>query len=147
MKIIKKYKNRRLYDTDLSQHITFEQLKSYIDDDIDFKVIESTTEKDITNPTLLQIIVEQEASNNPFLSKQILLNIIKLSKHPMHEMMTEFLESGFDMLSQSPVNKDIFNGYKQLSDQWVKQMQKGFETWQDWMTTSKEKNNNTKGNE
>ncbi len=134
MKIIKKYKNRRLYDTELSQYITFEQLKSYIDNDINFKVIDSTTENDITNATLLQIIVEQEANNNPFLSKEILLNIIKLSKHPMHKMMTDFLESNFDMFNQTSDKDAFFNGYKEISDQWVQQMHKGFETWQDWVT-------------
>lgn len=139
MKIIKKYKNRRLYDTEISQYITFEQLKAYIDNDIDFQVIDSTTEKDITNATLLQIIVEQEASSNPFLSKQILLNIIKLSKHPMHEMMTNFLESGFDMLNQSPIKDNIYDSYKKLSDQWVKQMQNGFGSWQDWMNQKDKK--------
>ncbi len=139
MKIIKKYKNRRLYDTEISQYITFEQLKSYIDEDINFKVIDSATENDITNSTLLQIIVEQEASANPFLSKEILLNIIKLSKHPMHQMMTDFLESGFDMLNQTAEKESLMNGYKQLSEQWVNQMQKGFETWRDWIGSKDKK--------
>ncbi|WP_367605639.1 polyhydroxyalkanoate synthesis regulator DNA-binding domain-containing protein [Legionella sp. W05-934-2] len=139
MKVIKKYKNRRLYDTEISQYITFEQLKAYIHHNVEFKVIDSSTENDITNATLLQIIVEQEASSNPFLSKQILINIIKLSSHPLHEMMTNFLESGFEMLSQSPDKENLFDGYQQLSDQWVKQMQKGMETWQEWLSPKQKK--------
>lgn len=63
-RLIKKYKNRRLYDTEISQYITVEQLQKYVVDGIDFKIEDSETGKDLTNSVLLQIIVEMEAGQN-----------------------------------------------------------------------------------
>ena len=56
MRIIKKYRNRRLYDTELKSTITLDDLKSYLGENIEFKVIDNTTGKDITVGTLAQII-------------------------------------------------------------------------------------------
>ena len=55
-RLIKKYKNRRLYDMDNSQYITLEDLKQYVLKGYDFRVEDSTTGNDITNANLLQIL-------------------------------------------------------------------------------------------
>ena len=69
---IKKYKNRRLYDTELSQYITVEDLQRYVIDGVAFRVEDSSSGKDLTNATLLQIFVELEASSSDFFSSEIL---------------------------------------------------------------------------
>lgn len=83
-RLIKKYKNRRLYDTETSQYITLEELQRYVVDGVQFTVEDSMTGKDLTNTILLQIIVEMEAGANQFLSSAILRQIISLANHPMH---------------------------------------------------------------
>ncbi len=88
-RLIKKYKNRRLYDTEISQYITVEQLQKYVVDGIDFKIEDSETGKDLTNSVLLQIIVEMEAGPTQFLSSEILRQIISLANHPMHVSFKE----------------------------------------------------------
>jgi polyhydroxyalkanoate synthesis repressor PhaR len=64
MRLIKKYKNRRLYDTETSQYITIEQLQAYVLEQIDFKIEDSETGKDLTNSILLRMIIKR---HNQFL--------------------------------------------------------------------------------
>jgi len=85
IKLIKKYKNRRLYDLERSQYVTVEDLQAYVLQDIDFRVLDATTGKDLTNPTLLQMFVELETNSAQALSPKVLRQLIKLSKHPMSE--------------------------------------------------------------
>ncbi len=59
MRLIKKYKNRRLYDTDLKKNITFDDIKKYVMNDIDLKIIDNTTGEDITISVLANIMGEQ----------------------------------------------------------------------------------------
>jgi polyhydroxyalkanoate synthesis repressor PhaR len=61
MRLIKRYKNRRLYDTELKKTITLADIKKYVGDDIDLKVIDNTTGRDITIPVLSQIVGESRA--------------------------------------------------------------------------------------
>ena len=75
IRLIKKYKNRRLYDTETSQYITIEQLQRYVVDGVAFKVEDSETSKDLTNSILLQIIVEMEAGPTQFLSPEIFVRL------------------------------------------------------------------------
>ena len=64
IRIIKKYPNRRVYDTHLSRYIKVDDLRDMIIDGIEFKVIDSKTKEDVTRSVLLQIILEQESENN-----------------------------------------------------------------------------------
>ena len=59
-RLIKKYPNRRLYDTELGVYITLEDIKKLVIDQIDFQIIDARSKKDLTHSTLLQIISEQE---------------------------------------------------------------------------------------
>lgn len=125
-RLIKKYKNRRLYDTESSQYITLEQLKSYVLEGLIFKVEESETGLDITNSILLQIIVEMEAGPSRFLSSDILRHIITLANHPMHTALQTMMEH---MVQQ--MNKPFPSSpYQQASTQWNEQMQDMMQQWQ-----------------
>lgn len=126
MRIIKKYKNRRLYDTQISQYITLEQLQSYVVKDVHFKVIDSINEKDITSSVLLQILVEMEAGTTQFLSPDILRQIICLANHPMHQSLKGMMEELFKVMDK-PLND---NPYKQATEVWTSQMQTMMQQWQ-----------------
>ncbi len=124
-RLIKKYKNRRLYDTETSQYITLEQLQGYVLESVDFKVVDSETSKDLTNPILLQIIVEMEAGPTQFLSPEILRQIITLAHHPMHVSLKSMMGDLFQAMN--PVQN---NPYQQASKQWTDQMQDMMQQWQ-----------------
>ncbi len=126
IRLIKKYKNRRLYDTETSQYITLEQLQRYVVEGVVFKIEDSETGKDLTNSVLLQIIVEMEAGPTQFLSPQILRQIISLANHPMHVSFKTMMEQMFQSMDKPLHN----NPYQQATDTWNKQMQQMMQQWQ-----------------
>src|SRR5690606_30667637 len=101
--LIKKYKNRRLYNTETSQYITLDDVRAYVLAKQPFKVVEASTDKDMTSTTLLQIIVELEAGQNPLLSNEVLRQLIVLAEHPMSKSFKSVLEQFFASL-QNPVD-------------------------------------------
>ncbi len=125
-RLIKKYKNRRLYDTETSQYITLEELQHYVVDNVSFKVEDSLTGKDLTNSILLQIIVEMEAGPTQFLSPEILRQIISLANHPMQASLKEMMEQMFQVMEKPLQN----NPYVQATETWNQQMQKMMQQWQ-----------------
>lgn len=125
-RLIKKYKNRRLYDTETSQYITLEQLQRYVVDGVVFRIEDSETGKDLTNSVLLQIIVEMEAGPTQFLSPEILRQIISLANHPMHVSLKTMMEKMFQSMDKPLQN----NPYQQATDTWNKQMQEMMQQWQ-----------------
>ena len=90
-KLIKKYKNRRLYDTDISQYITVDDLQHYVVNNVLFRVEDSTSKEDITNATLLQIFVEMEAGTTKFFSSDMLRQLISLAHHPLNQSLKTVL--------------------------------------------------------
>lgn len=126
-RLIKKYKNRRLYDTETSQYITLEELQAYVTNGLQFKVEDSSTGKDLTNAILLQIIVEMEASSTQFLSAEILRQIITLANHPMHLSLKKMMEQMFQMMDLKTQN----NPYVQATETLNEQMQEMMHKWQD----------------
>ncbi|KTD01587.1 polyhydroxyalkanoate synthesis regulator DNA-binding domain-containing protein [Fluoribacter gormanii] len=125
-RLIKKYKNRRLYDTETSQYITLEELQRYVVEGMQFKVEDSLTGNDITNSILLQIIVEMEAGSTQFLSSDILRQIIALANHPMQASLKQMMEQMFQAMEKPLQN----NPYRQATETWNQQMQKMMQQWQ-----------------
>lgn len=126
MLLIKKYKNRRLYDTEASQYITLEQLEHYVIEGKQFKVEDSETAKDITNLILLQIIVEMEAGPTQFLSSEILRQIISWANHPMHSSLKAMMEQ-----MGAAMNKPLqSNPIQQATEAWNEQMNDMVGQWQ-----------------
>ena len=76
-RIIKKYPNRRLYDTEYSKYITLEDIRILVIKNKEFVVVDSKTKEDITKNILLQIVVEKEQGNSPFFSIEVLTQIIR----------------------------------------------------------------------
>ena len=93
MIIIKKYPNRRLYDTSSSQYVNLEYIKGLINDREEFKVIDSKTEDDITKSLLLQIISESEADKNQsLLTNSLLKQLIRYYDSDMQPSVRQYLE-------------------------------------------------------
>ena len=92
-RIIKKYANRRLYDTGSSKSIKLSHIREMIVDDIDFRIVDDTTGDDITRALLLQIIVEQEqSSDKPLLTERLLAQLIRFNGKPTQGMMVEYIQ-------------------------------------------------------
>jgi polyhydroxyalkanoate synthesis repressor PhaR len=91
-RLIKKYPNRRLYDTRTSAYITLADVKQLVLENEDFRVIDAKSEEDLTRSILLQIILEEEASGAPLFTSQMLSQIIRFYGHAMQGMMGAYLE-------------------------------------------------------
>jgi len=91
-RIIKKYPNRRLYDTAVSSYITLENVKQLVLDRAVFNVIDARTNTDITRGILLQIISEQEEQGNPIFTTEVLAHIIRFYGDTLQGMMGNYLE-------------------------------------------------------
>ena len=92
IRIIKKYPNRRLYDTEISSYITIEDVRQLIVDGEDFEVRDAKSGDDLTRTVLLQIISEQEQDGEPILSTQLLSQIIRFYGDSMQGFMGNYLE-------------------------------------------------------
>ena len=91
-RVIKKYPNRRLYDTDTSTYITLAEVKQLVLDAEPFVVRDAKTNEDLTRSILLQIILEEEAGGAPMFSEAALANIIRFYGHAMQGFMGSYLE-------------------------------------------------------
>jgi polyhydroxyalkanoate synthesis repressor PhaR len=91
-RILKKYPNRRLYDTETSSYITLADVKKMVLTGQDFVVRDAKTGDDLTRSILLQIILEEETGGVPMFSAQMLAQIIRFYGHAMQGMMGSYLE-------------------------------------------------------
>ncbi|TDK24950.1 polyhydroxyalkanoate synthesis repressor PhaR [Luteimonas aestuarii] len=92
LRIIKKYPNRRLYDTEISSYITIEDVRQLIVDGEEFEVRDAKSGEDLTRSVLLQIIAEHESDGDPVLSTQVLSQIIRFYGDSMQGFMGNYLE-------------------------------------------------------
>ncbi|MFM7800539.1 MAG: polyhydroxyalkanoate synthesis repressor PhaR [Limnohabitans sp.] len=93
VRLIKKYPNRRLYDTKTSNYITLQEVKAIVVHGELLKVIDAKTEEDLTRSIYLQIILEEEAEGMPLFSEIALANIIRFYGHSMQSLMGSYLEN------------------------------------------------------
>ena len=96
-RIIKKYPNRRLYDTKISSYITIEDVRQLIVDGEDFEVRDAKSGEDLTRQVLLQIIAEHEQDGEPMLSTQLLSHIIRFYGDSLQGFMGNYLERSMQM--------------------------------------------------
>ena len=91
-RIIKKYANRRLYDTQASRHVTLEEVRALIAGGESIKVIDDRTGDDITRSVLMQIIAEQEQSGGPLFTTNVLEQLIRFYGDDMQGFLRSYLE-------------------------------------------------------
>lgn len=141
MRIIKKYPNRRLYDTHVSRYITLEEVKALVLDHAPFKIVDAETDEDMTDYVLLQIITENESGKTPIFTTEILQNIIRFYGNPMQKMMSQFLEKSFGAF-QDAAKKNPLDTLTDLAKKNMALWQSSFE---DFMNAAGSKSKKSSG--
>ncbi len=137
-RIIKKYANRRLYDTHQSRYITLDQLKDLIVSGQSVQIIDAKSKKDISREVLLQLVAEQESIGHPILNEAILTAMIQFYGHPMQKLASQYLLLALEQLQtqrgqlreqmqnimQSPV--DLVKDMTRQNLEWMNTLQQTF---------------------
>lgn len=92
-RLIKKYPNRRLYDTKTSAYITLSDVKDLVLAFENFKVVDAKTGEDLSRSILLQIILEEETGGMPLFTTELLAQVIRFYGHAMQGMLGKYLEN------------------------------------------------------
>ena len=128
-RLIKKYPNRRLYDTQTSAYITLADVKQLVLDNEDFRVIDAKSDEDLTRSILLQIILEEETGGMPIFSTQMLAQLIRFYGHAMQGVMGAYLEKNLQtfvelqnrMMASNPTG--LYGGTPFTPDAWAAWLQ------------------------
>lgn len=97
-RVIKKYPNRRLYDTDTSSYITLAEVKRLVMEGESFVVLDVKTGEDLSRSILLQIILEEEANGSPMFTAPVLASVIRFYGHAMQGLAGSYLEKNIQSL-------------------------------------------------
>lgn len=97
VRVVKKYPNRRLYDTHTSTYITLSDIKQLVMNSEPFVVRDAKTNEDLTRSILLQIILEEETAGVPLFSEQMLANLIRFYGNSMQGFMGSYLEKNLQI--------------------------------------------------
>ena len=147
VRVLKKYPNRRLYDTAGSSYITLAEVKEFVMQGTPFVVRDAKTGENLTRSILLQIILEEEAGGAPMFTEAVLANIIRFYGHAMQGFMGAYLEKNVQVFTdvqaklveqsqnvtpemwaqfmslQSPMLKGMMGNYVDQSQSMLNQMQ------------------------
>ena len=108
---IKKYANRRLYDTESSSYITLDRLAQMVREGREFEVVDAKSGEDITRQVLTQIIVEEEARGSTMLPINFLKQLIGLYGNSMQTFVPQYLEAAMDAFQRNQTAaRDAFGG-------------------------------------
>ncbi len=144
LRTIKKYPNRRLYDTQTSSYITLTEVKDMVMAVENFVVLDAKTGEDLTRSILLQIILEEESAGLPMFSSQALAQIIRFYGHTMQGMMGNYLEkniqSFIDLQAKLAENSvvNLPNPMQGFMTSYVEQSRQIFTQMQDQMSKQAE---------
>ena len=106
-RVIKKYANRRLYDTSESRYVALDDIRQLVVDGVRFRVIDAKTGDDISHSILLQIILEQEDKGQPIFSTRLLEHIIRYYGDTLQGFVSAYLERSMDtFIAQQQVLQD-----------------------------------------
>jgi polyhydroxyalkanoate synthesis repressor PhaR len=150
-RVIKKYPNRRLYDTETSAYITLAEVKQLVMENEPFTVRDAKTNDDLTRSILLQIILEEEAGGHPMFSEAALANLIRIYGHAAQAFMGTYLEKNVQAFMEiqsklaeqsktlTPEAWAQFAGMQNpMMQGYVEQSKKMFETMQEQMSKQTE---------
>jgi polyhydroxyalkanoate synthesis repressor PhaR len=99
-RIIKKYPNRRLYDTEISKYVTLNDVRQLIIEREPVKVIDAKSKDDLTRSVLLQIILEQEEDGEPIMSAEMLEQLIRFYGDPFQHNFAHYLENSVKLIAE-----------------------------------------------
>ena len=156
-RLIKKYPNRRLYDTKSSTYITLADVKTLVLQNEAFDVVDAKSGENLTRSILLQIILEEEAGGAPMFSADVLSQMIRFYGNAMQGMLGKYLETNVNAFTDmqtklkdqakklygenAPVNPDLWTQFlnfqgpamQSMMGTYVDQSQKMFQQMQDSM--------------
>ncbi len=129
-RIIKKYPNRRLYDTEVSRYITLADVRALVMSCTPFRVLDSANDADITRSILLQIMLEEETGGEPLFSATMLAQIIRFYGGTLHGVFAHYMENALDLFAKQQ---------KQIAETWgenpfeamTRMTQRNVELWSD----------------
>jgi polyhydroxyalkanoate synthesis repressor PhaR len=139
-RLIRKYSNRRLYDSVGSRHVTLEDLRQLIVAGEKIKVVDDKSGEDLTRSVLLQIISEQEQFGSPVLGSELLELIIRFYGRPMQALLSGYLEQAFTTMlrqqetMQSEMAKALQTPFAPLSEL----ARKNMELWEQVQAASRD---------
>jgi polyhydroxyalkanoate synthesis repressor PhaR len=138
VRVLKKYPNRRLYDTRTSSYITLADVKQMVLGGEDFEVRDAKTAEDLTRSILLQIILEEESGGVPMFTAQTLSQIIRFYGHSMQGVMGSLLEqnmTAFTDLQKQFVaqSSGLYDAKKLTPDLWTQWVRGQPAVMQGWM--------------
>ena len=124
LRILKKYPNRRLYDTQLSSYITLADVKAMVLTGEHFEVRDAKTGDDLTRSILLQIILEEETGGVPIFSASMLSQLIRFYGHSMQGMMGSYLEKNLQTFTDiqarlAEQSKGLYDPAAQSPELWA----------------------------
>ena len=114
--IIKRYGNRRLYNTETSTYVNYQDLSEIIRKGEDIRVIDSKSGEDVTKSILIQVILEEEKSNKSVLPAEFLFQLIRSQEESMHDFFQNYLSASFDAYMKTRQEFDRrFKGWLEMS--------------------------------
>ena len=126
VRLIKKYPNRRLYDTKTSSYITLVNVKELVLKNEEFQVVDAKSGDDLTRSILLQIILEEEGGGAPMFSSDVLTQFIRFYGSAMQGMMGSYLERNVQLFNElqkrmQEQSKSVLGDSSKLSQDWWNQ--------------------------
>jgi polyhydroxyalkanoate synthesis repressor PhaR len=134
-RIIKKYPNRRLYDTEQSKYITLVDVRELVMNCVRFRVLDTSSNEDITRQILMQIIIEEESGGKPLFSADMLAQLIRFYGGTMQGLFARYLEESFNLFARQqeqaskslPISPlEVFNNLTQQNLKMWNSLQKSF---------------------
>jgi polyhydroxyalkanoate synthesis repressor PhaR len=141
-RIIKKYPNRRLYDTEKSKYVTLQQIRALVLDEIPFIVIDQKSEDNITRSILLQIILEQESETNPLFSNDNLERFIRYYNAGADSEFSDYIGKSMSFFQQQQAEfSKAVSGVASQSPMsfWTDMTQNNIDSWRQMMGLGPEK--------
>ena len=99
-RIIKKYPNRRLYDTELSRYVTLADVRELVMEGTEFKVLDTANGEDITRSILLQIMLEEESGGKPLFTSKMLGQLIRFYGGSLQGLFARYLEESLELFAR-----------------------------------------------
>lgn len=124
--VIKKYANRRLYNTATSSYVTLDDLRKMVQDNIDFRVVDAKSNEDLTRSVLTQIIVEEESRGQNLLPISFLRQIIAMYEDNMRWTLPQYLETAMSWYArhQQEVQRQLSSSFGGMMPAALEEMQR-----------------------
>jgi polyhydroxyalkanoate synthesis repressor PhaR len=139
-RLIRKYSNRRLYDTSASRHVTLDDLRQLVVAGEKIKVLDDKSGEDLTRSVLLQIIAEQEQFGVPVLNADLLEMVIRFYGGPMQALLSRYLEQAFTTMlrQQEAMQSEMAKALQTPFAPFAEMARKNMEIWEQMQAATRD---------